>query len=183
MSAPNVQQPSARPARRSGGKPIWKRWWFWIAAVVIVIAVAANMNGNDSRSASDTQRPSSSQSQRSDTTDRSNDTAKQEEPKVPAEYRSALIQADTYANVMHMSKQGVYDQLVSEYGGKFSAEAAQYAIDNVHADWNANALAKAKTYQNDMAMSPEAIRDQLVSEHGERFTADEADYAIEHLND
>jgi hypothetical protein len=43
-----------------------------------------------------------------------------------------------YANTMHMSKQGVYDQLTSEYGGQFSAEAAQYAIDNVQTDWNAN---------------------------------------------
>lgn len=48
---------------------------------------------------------------------------------------------------MHMSKKGIYDQLVSEYGEQFSAEAAQYAIDNMKADWNANALAKAKSYQ------------------------------------
>ena len=47
---------------------------------------------------------------------------------------------------MHMSKAGIYDQLTSEYGEQFSAEAAQYAIDNVTADWNANALEKAKSY-------------------------------------
>ncbi len=84
---------------------------------------------------------------------------------------------------MHMSKRGVYEQLVSEYGEKFSAEAAQYAIDNVKADWNANALAKAKFYQNTMNMSPAAIHDQLTSEYGEKFTKAEADYAIQHLND
>jgi hypothetical protein len=66
-------------------------------------------------------------------------------------------------------------------GGQFSAEAAQYAIDNVKADWKANALKKAQTYQDDMAMSPNAIRDQLVSEYGEQFTAEEADYAIANL--
>jgi hypothetical protein len=82
-----------------------------------------------------------------------------------------------------MSKQGVYDQLVSEYGEKFKPEAAQYAIDNVKADWNANALAKAKDYQNQQHLSPAAIRDQLVSQYGEKFTAAEADYAIQHLND
>ena len=84
---------------------------------------------------------------------------------------------------MHMSKQGLYEQLISEYGGKFTAEAAQYAMDNLAADWNANALAKAKTYQNDMNMSPAAIRDQLVSSYGEKFTETEADYAMLHLND
>ena len=81
-----------------------------------------------------------------------------------------------------MSKARLYDQLTSEYGGKFSAEAAQYAVDNVKADWNANALAMAKNYQETMAVAPEAIRDQLTSEAGEKFTAEEADYAIQHLN-
>ena len=80
-----------------------------------------------------------------------------------------------------MSEQGVYDQLTSEYGGQFSEEAAQYAIDNVEADWKANALEKAKDYQAQQAMSPEAIRDQLTSSYGEKFTAEEADYAIENL--
>lgn len=82
---------------------------------------------------------------------------------------------------MHMSRAGLYDQLTSEYGEKFSAEAAQYAIDNVDADWNANALAKAKTYQEEMNMSPSAIHDQLTSEYGEKFTQEEADYAIANL--
>ena len=101
----------------------------------------------------------------------------------PAEYKSALSQATTYANTMHLSKQGVYDQLVSEYGGKFSAVAAQYGIDNVVADWNANALSQAKTYQDTMHLSPAAVRDQLVSQYGGKFTAAEANYAIQHLND
>ena len=59
----------------------------------------------------------------------------------------------------------------------------RYAIDNVKADWNANALVKAKNYQNTMNMSPSAIRDQLTSEYGDKFTTAEADYAIQHLND
>lgn len=102
---------------------------------------------------------------------------------VPAEYRSALAKAESYNETMHMSKQGLYDQLTSEYGEQFSAEAAQYAIDNMQVDWNANALATAKNYQSSMNMSPAAIHDQLTSEYGEQFTQEEADYAIAHLND
>lgn len=83
--------------------------------------------------------------------------------------------------MMHMSKQGIYDQLTSEYGEKFSAEAAQYAIDHLKADYNQNALAKAKDYQSQMNMSPEAIRSQLTSSSGEKFTQSEADYAVNHL--
>lgn len=83
---------------------------------------------------------------------------------------------------MDMSKAGVYDQLISEYGEKFTAEEAQYAVDNVQADWNKNALKKAKSYQETMAMSPSAIYDQLISEYGEKFTEEEAQYAIDNLN-
>lgn len=101
---------------------------------------------------------------------------------VPAEYKSALNKATTYASTMQMSKKGVYDQLVSQYGEKFSAAAAQYAIDNMKADWNANALAKAKTYQDTMNMSPASIHDQLISANGEKFTKAEADYAVQNLN-
>ena len=98
---------------------------------------------------------------------------------VPKDYQSALQQAEGYT-VMAMSKAGIYDQLVSEYGGKFTPEAAQYAIDNLEADYNTSALRKAEAYQDEMAMSPEAIRDQLVSV-GEKFTPEEADYAIQNL--
>ena len=104
-------------------------------------------------------------------------------PAVPAEYSSALTKAEQYSDIMHMSKAGIYDQLTSEYGEKFSPEAAQYAVDTMTADWNANALAKAKDYQELAAMSPDAIHDQLTSEYGEKFTPAEADYAIAHLND
>lgn len=103
-------------------------------------------------------------------------------PAVPAEYNSALTSAQFYASEMDMSKLGIYDQLTSEYGGQFTAEAAQYAVDNVQADWNANALASAKFYQDSMAMSPAAIHDQLTSEYGGQFTVEEADYAIANLN-
>ena len=83
--------------------------------------------------------------------------------------------------MMHMSKQGIYDQLTSEYGDKFTAEAAQYAVDNLDVDYKENALKSAETYQETMAMSPAAIKDQLTSEYGEKFTEEEAQYAIDNL--
>ncbi len=97
--------------------------------------------------------------------------------------KNALKKAETYSTVMHMSKKGIYNQLTSEYGEGFTAEEAQYAIDNLKADWNANALATAKNYQEMMSMSKNAIYQQLTSEYGEGFTAEEAQYAIDHLDD
>lgn len=142
--------------------------------VIILLGIIGATMSTDSNSNSDTSTvPSTKQVSE----------VKTEDTTVPKEYKSALNKAASYANTMHMSKRGVYDQLTSEYGEKFTAEAAQYAIDNVKADWNANALAKAKSYQNTMNMSPAAIHDQLTSENGEKFTQTEADYAIQHLND
>lgn len=115
------------------------------------------------------------------------DSVKKESPAkkdaVPTEHRNALKSAQVYSDKMHMSKARLYDQLTSEHGEKFSAEAAQYAIDNVKADWNKNALETAKSYRDTMSMSPSRIYDQLVSEHGEKFTPEEAQYAVDHLGD
>ena len=99
------------------------------------------------------------------------------------EQKNALKKAESYAKTLHMSKQGIYDQLISEYGEGFDKEAAQYAIDNIQWDWNANALAKAKSYRDLMSMSKNKIYEQLTSEYGEKFTNEEAQYAIDHLDD
>lgn len=97
------------------------------------------------------------------------------------EQANALKKAESYSKTMHMSKAGIYDQLVSEYGEQFAAADAQYAVDNLKADYNQNALEKAKSYQESMQMSKSAIYDQLVSEYGEKFTPEEAQYAIDNL--
>ncbi|WP_315074756.1 Ltp family lipoprotein [uncultured Clostridium sp.] len=50
---------------------------------------------------------------------------------VPKEYQSALKKADSYANIMNFSKKGLYQQLTSDAGEKFTEEEAQYAINNL----------------------------------------------------
>ncbi len=150
---------------------------FVVAVVLIIIISSSSVNKNvNLQLDSLTKTPTITTNTETPVTQ-----TKTEEPTIPADYKSALNQADTYANTLHMSKQGVYNQLISEYGGKFAEEAAQYAIDNVTSDWDANALAKAKTYQSTMSLSTAAIHDQLTSEYGEKFTEAEADYAIQHL--
>jgi len=160
-----------------------KKNWFarhkiWTGVIVLFLLFA--VIGTTGEKKTDTSTASQTPATSAPKTEPAPETKK---PDVPAEYTSALSQAGTYANTMHMSKKGLYDQLVSEFGGKFSAPAAQYATDNVKTDYNKNALAKAKTYQNTMHLSPSAIHDQLTSDAGEKFTAAEADYAIAHLNE
>lgn len=156
-----------------------------IAAIVICVVSGAIVVGTqsmfsaalDEATSATTTNVTSSSNQDSS----SSSTSTASDSGVSTEYKNALAKAQTYSDTMHMSKQGIYDQLTSEYGEKFPADAAQYAIDNIKADWNANALAKAKMYQDQMNMSASAIHDQLTSEYGEQFTADEADYAIANL--
>ncbi|OJG36148.1 hypothetical protein RV00_GL002292 [Enterococcus devriesei] len=57
--------------------------------------------------------------------------AKESASDVPSDYCSALRSAKSYSDRMHMSKAGIYDQLTSEYGEKFTATEANYAIQNL----------------------------------------------------
>ena len=172
-------------------KPFYKRVWFWIVAIIVISVIGEAFGGDSddtSNSSSKTEQKSSSNSSSSSTAEsssasESSSTAESSSSgKVSAEYRAALRKAQSYSDNMYMSKKGVYDQLTSEAGEQFPADAAQYAVDHVKADWNKNALKKAKSYQENMDMSVEAIRDQLTSEAGEQFTQEEANYAVQHLN-
>lgn len=154
-------------------KKFYKKWWFWLLVVFVIFGVGSQMSDNDNSDKGHTAQ-----------TDGTNKYTKEHKPEndVPKEYESALKSAKTYSSMMHMSKLGIKEQLTSEYGDKFSEEAANYAVENLNVDYNKNALKKAESYQDDMSMSPEAIREQLTSDYGEKFTAEEADYAMQHLS-
>ena len=96
-------------------KPFYKRIWFWLVIVILLLI------GFGSAS-------TSNNSKESTTTNSSQTSSKK--AKVPVTYTSALHKAQSYSDDMHMSKQGIYDQLTSEYGEKFKPKAAQYAIDH-----------------------------------------------------
>lgn len=149
-------------------KPVYKRVWFWILVVLVIFIGSAAVSGGSNSSSSS----SSSSSAKSSSSSSSH---------VSATKIAALKSAQTYSDTMHMSKQGIYDQLTSDAGDKFDDASAQYAVDHVKADWNKNALKAAESYQKDQNMSPEAIRDQLTSDAGDMFTQDQADYAVSHL--
>ena len=44
---------------------------------------------------------------------------------------NALMKAKTYYEDMSMSKDAIYDQLISEYGEQFTPEQAKYAIEHL----------------------------------------------------
>ncbi|MDA0172875.1 Ltp family lipoprotein [Solirubrobacter taibaiensis] len=90
----------------------------------------------------------------------------------------ALDSAESYLETMGFSKQGLYEQLSSEYGAGFTPEQAQYAVDHVDADWNKEAVESAQSYLDSMPMSRQALIEQLTSEYGAGFTHEQAVYAV-----
>ena len=142
-------------------KPIYKRWWFWLIVVVVVFAIAGGSGGGDENTVDSNPGTVSSQTDGSAAQSTQPGVQDVNEPPVddgvPQEYKNALAKAESYNSLMNMSKQAIYDQLTSEYGEGFPAEAAQYAVDNLQADYNANALAKAESYSNNMHMSKQGI--------------------------
>ena len=165
-------------------KPFYKKAWFIILAIIVVLGIfAVATSGDEDETTASSSSSASTDSDSSGNSDNNANAAEVEDQStddVPRDFQSALKSAERYADIMHMSKAGIYDQLTSEFD-QFSPEAAQYAVDNVEADWNQNALESARSYQDTMSMSPGAIRDQLVSQF-DQFTAEEADYAIANLN-
>lgn len=165
--------------------PLSRKILYGCGIVIVLMALANVFSGNDSNdddSSAKTEHVTKKTESKKGSNTTSTTTTKTEKPKVSAEYIAALGSAKTYADTMNMSKAGIYDQLTSDSGDKFPAAAAQYAIDNVKADWNKNALESAKSYQKDQNMSNADIQDQLTSEYGDKFTPAEAQYAIANLN-
>ncbi|HIX78516.1 MAG TPA: Ltp family lipoprotein [Candidatus Corynebacterium faecipullorum] len=101
---------------------------------------------------------------------------------VPAEHKNALRAAKRYLDFSSFSEAKLYDQLTSEYGSQFSPEAAQYAIDQLDVDWNAEALESAESYLDFSPFSKAKLYDQLTSEYGEKFTPEQAQYAVDTVN-
>lgn len=91
------------------------------------------------------------------------------------EQSNALSAAVAYLDYSAFSKQGLYDQLIFE---EYPADAAQYAIDNISADWNQNALQTAKDYLDFTSFSDQGLYDQLIHD---KYTPDEAQFAINNL--
>lgn len=53
------------------------------------------------------------------------------ESAVPADHTSILTSVEICSDMTNMFKQEIFDQLTSEYGDQFTAEQADYAVENL----------------------------------------------------
>ncbi len=75
------------------------------------------------------------------------------------------------------SEQGLLKQLTSSAGNGFTEAQAEYAISNLHPDWNAQAVDAAKGYMQIGGFSRASLIQQLTSSYGSGFTEAQAEYA------
>lgn len=102
----------------------------------------------------------------------------EEKPKLSLEQQNALEQAQSYLDFMPFSRQGLIDQMSSEYGSGYPVDVATWAVDYLNPDWNAEAVEQAQSYLEFMSFSRDGLYDQLTSEFGSQFTPEQANHAL-----
>ena len=77
------------------------------------------------------------------------------------------------------SEQGLIQQLTATAGEGFTEGQAEYAINNLHPDWDAQAVVAAQGYLGDgEGFSRFSLVQQLTSSDGDGFTEAQAEYAV-----
>lgn len=97
---------------------------------------------------------------------------KQEEQRKATEYANVVNTAKNYLSFMAFSRKGLIDQLVYE---GYSQESAEYAVDNIGADWNQQCAKVAKNYLDYMSFSRDGLYQQLAYEG---FTDEQIQYGL-----
>ena len=162
-------------------KPMYKRAWLGALAIVIVAGTVGCSGADNSKEVNggNVETIQEVSQDNSENTIAENKSENKIDDNIPMEYRSVMEKAQFYSNVVSMSKAKMYEELTAGCG--FTAEEAQYAIDNVKADWKENALKTAKATYEDMSMSKAGMYDSLTSEYGDMFTEEEAQYAVDNI--
>ena len=97
--------------------------------------------------------------------------------------QNAYKSAQDYLNYSGFSKQGLIDQLSSEYGDEYTVEQATAAVqaleDEGKVDWNNEAVESAESYLEMQAFSRAGLIDQLSSSYGDKYTKEQAEYAAD----
>ena len=100
--------------------------------------------------------------------------------KLSAEQQDAYGEGQDYLESQGFSKQGLIDQLSSDYGSQYKKKDAEKAVDALNEDWYKQAVRVAKEYRETQHFSTQGLIDQLDSDYGSQFTHDQAVYGAKH---
>lgn len=93
--------------------------------------------------------------------------------------RNAVRSARNYLSLTGFSRDGLIDQLSSEYGEGYTKEDATVAVDSLDADWNASAVKSARAYLEMTGFSCNGLIEQLSSRSGDKYTEAQAKFGAE----
>ena len=91
----------------------------------------------------------------------------EEAPEYTTAQENAIASAEDYLDTMAFSRNGLIEQLSSEYGEGFSKADAKFAVNHIDVNWNEQAAKSAKDYLETMAFSRSGLIEQLESEFGD----------------
>lgn len=163
-------------------KPVWKLpLWAWIVIVIVIISAFGSSGSSQNETSSGGNNSETTEQIQSDTTLReTEETAAPSMPEMTASQENAVKEARSYLSSMAFSRQGLIDQLSSEYGSKFPIADAEFAVayieKNSEVNWNTQAAKSAKEYLASQSFSCAGLIDQLSSEYGSQFTESQATY-------
>ncbi len=92
---------------------------------------------------------------------------------------NAVRSANSYLDFKGFSRNGLIDQLSSQYGDGYDVEDATIAVDSLTVDWDAQAARAAETYLEFKGFSCRGLIQQLSSEYGGKFTESQATFGAE----
>jgi hypothetical protein len=132
-------QPPAQPAKKKRG---WLKWGVIAAVGLLFLSVAMNGLGGDSASEEPVAEAEAAVEAAVTATETADALATSEQPNAPSEetesapdmtlaQENALRSAESYLEFAGFSRQGLIDQLSSEYGDQFTVEQATFAADTL----------------------------------------------------
>lgn len=154
------------------------RWGGGFIAALIFMAIGMSIGGNTvSEAPSPTSTVESTASPTAAGTDRgATASSAPASPSLTAAQRNAVRSATSYLKMSGFSRQGLIDQLSSEYGDRFSVSDATVAVDSLNTDWRLQATRSAASYLKMSGFSCQGLIEQLSSQHGDKYTVEQATY-------
>lgn len=90
--------------------------------------------------------------------------------------KNAVRSAQQYISIQGFSRNGLIEQLSSDYGDGYNVSDATVAVDSMNIDWNKQAVKSAKQYLSIQGFSCKGLIEQLSSSHGDKYTPSQATY-------
>ena len=90
--------------------------------------------------------------------------------------KNAVRSAKQYLNMMGFSRDGLIQQLSSDFGSGYKISDATVAVDSLNVDWDMQAVRSAKQHLNMQGFSCKGLVQQLSSSAGGKYTVSQAAY-------